>query len=151
MSSVTGSSVRSGNDPIHESETSRLQREVDKYTQNFENEKRKLQILEDQIKQIENELGEKNENIAHIRPKAVKDKLDYIKLDSQEHAIKNEQLSLNQTKSKNKDLKREIDMLRKEIMYKNGEGKRLQNLTRKMHKKAQAENSAALFSKSLAD
>ena len=45
MTSVTGSSVRSGNDPIHESETSRLQKEVDIYTQKFENEKRKLQIL----------------------------------------------------------------------------------------------------------
>jgi len=41
-------------------------------------------------------------------------------------------------------------MLRKEIMYKNNEAKRLNNLTRKMHKKAEQENSAALFSKSLA-
>ena len=135
-SSVTGSSVRSGNDPIHESETSRLQREVDTYTQKFENEKRKLQILEDQIKQVENELSDKKDNIGKIRPTAVDDKLDYIRLDSQEHAIKNEQLSLNSTKSKNKDLKREIDMLRKEIMYKNGESRRLQQLTKKMHKKA---------------
>ena len=69
MSSVTGSSVRSGNDPIHESETARLQREVDHYTQKFENEKRKLQIIEDQIKQIEIEFGEKKENIQKVTPK----------------------------------------------------------------------------------
>ena len=42
-------------------------------------------------------------------------------------------------------------MLRREIMYKNGETKRLQNLTKKMHKKAEQENSAALFSKLLAE
>lgn len=42
-------------------------------------------------------------------------------------------------------------MLRKEIMYKNGEAKRLENLTRKMHKKAENENSSALYSKSLAE
>jgi len=42
-------------------------------------------------------------------------------------------------------------MLRKEIMYKNGEAKRLENLTKKMHKKAETENGAALFSKSLAE
>ena len=101
--------------------------------------------MEDQIKQIESELSEKNENIWKIRPKAVDDKRDYIRLDSQGHAIKNEQLSLNQTQSKNKELKREIDMLRKEITYKNMEGKRLLNLTKKMHKKASTENSTALF------
>ena len=151
MSSVTGSSVRSGNDPIHESETTRLQREVDIYTQKFENEKRKLQILQDQIKQVENELSERKENISKIRPKAVDDKRDYIRLDGQEHACKIEQLSLNQTKTKNKQYKEEIDMLRKEIMYKNSESRRLENLTKKMHKKAEQENSAALYSKSLAE
>ena len=43
MTSVTGSvSEDRANDPIHESETARLQREVDIYTHKFENEKRKL-------------------------------------------------------------------------------------------------------------
>ena len=151
MTSVTGSSVRSGNDPIHESETARLQREVDIYTQKFENEKRKLQILQDQIKQVDNELTEKRDNIEKIRPQPITDKLDHIRLSTQKHAIKNEQLNLNQTKSQNKQYKREIDMLRREIMYKNGEMSRLANLTKKMHKKAEQENSAALFSKSLAE
>ncbi len=71
MTSVTGSSVRSGNDPIHESERERLQREVDIYTQKFENEKRKLQILQDQIKQVDNELSEKKSNIEKIRPQPI--------------------------------------------------------------------------------
>lgn len=88
MTSATNSSVRSGNDPIHESETMRLQREVDTYTQKFENEKRRLQILQDQIKQVENELTERKENIKKITPEEVvevkfgtvrvTDKRDYI-------------------------------------------------------------------------
>ena len=58
---------------------------------------------------------------------------------------------MNATGAKNKELKREIDMLRREIMYKNGETKRLQNLTQKMHRKAEQENGAAIFSKLLAE
>ena len=41
-------------------------------------------------------------------------------------------------------------MLRKEIMYKNNESRRLQQHTKKMHRKAESENSQAIFSKSLA-
>jgi len=80
--------------------------------------------------------------------KPVDDKLDVIRLASQKHAIFNEQLALNQTKSKNKEYKREIEMLRREIMYKNSETKRLQNLTKKMHKKASRENKEATANKS---
>ena len=79
------------------------------------------------------------------------DKLEQIRLDSQQHAIKNEQLSLNQTKSLNKEHKREIDMLRREIMYKNGETKRLATLTKKMHRKAIKENKEALKNKKIAE
>ena len=143
--------MRSGGDPIHESETARLQREVDIYTHKFENEKRKLQILQDQIKQVDNELTEKKNNINKIRPRPIDEKWENIRLDSQQQAIKNEQLSLNQTITKNKEAKKDIDMLRREIMYKNGEMKRLQNLTQKMHRKAEQENSQALFSRSVAE
>jgi len=91
MTSVTGSlSEDRGNDPIHESETARLQREVDIYTHKFENEKRKLQILQDQIKQVDNEYKEKTDNINKIRPEPIADKRDYIVLHSQSHAINNQ-------------------------------------------------------------
>ena len=42
MESVSGSSYQSGVNPLHESETPRLQGEVDMFTKKFENEKRKL-------------------------------------------------------------------------------------------------------------
>ena len=51
----------------------------------------------------------------------------------------------------NKDLKHEIDMLRREIIYKNYESKRLHNLTKKMHKKATKENKEATSNRTYAE
>lgn len=58
---------------------------------------------------------------------------------------------MNTTKSQNKDLKHEIDMLRREIIYKNYESKRLHNLTKKMHKKATKENKEATSNRTYAE
>ena len=89
MTSVTGSSQRSQVDGVHESETTRLQKEVDMFTQKLENEKRKLLITEEQIKQVQNELNEKNAAIEKIEPDPIDDKRDKIKLNTQSHKIKN--------------------------------------------------------------
>ena len=82
MTSVTGSSVRSGVDAYHESETTRLQKEVDMFTQKLEKEKRKLLITEEQIKQVQNELNEKKAAVDKIKPVDIDDKRDGIKLNS---------------------------------------------------------------------
>jgi hypothetical protein len=50
------------------------------FTQSFENEKRKLQILEDQIKQVEAEISDKRSNIDTIKPASLAEKKDNIKL-----------------------------------------------------------------------
>jgi len=50
MSSVSRSSLRTSGGGIYESETMRLQREVDVFTQKLEHEKRRLLIVEEQIK-----------------------------------------------------------------------------------------------------
>ena len=42
-------------------------------------------------------------------------------------------------------------MLRKEIMYKNSESRRLENLTKKMHKKATKENKEATSNRTYAE
>ena len=68
MTSVTGSSVNTRTDACHKSETTRLQEEVDMFTQKLENEKRKLLITEEQIKQVQNELNEKKSAIEKITP-----------------------------------------------------------------------------------
>lgn len=140
MSTVTDSSRGSRIDPFHESETSRLQKELEMFTQSFENEKRKLQILEDQIKQVEAEISEKKTNIQLIKPASLAEKKDNIKLQQDSNAIKNETLKLNDTKSKNQTLKREVNMLRKELCQSQNGYKKLQSMTKKMRKMAEAEN-----------
>ncbi len=69
MSSVSRSSLRSaGGNAMFEPETIRLQREVDICTQKLEHEKRRLLIVEEQIKQVKNEVGERNESMNKIKP-----------------------------------------------------------------------------------
>lgn len=53
---------------MHESETVRLQKEVDSFTKKLEKEKRLLLITEEQIKQIKSELTEKGDVISKIKP-----------------------------------------------------------------------------------
>ena len=56
-------SLRSGGNmggALHESEQMRLQKEVDTFTQKLEHEKRRLLIIEEQIKQVNEELNERD-------------------------------------------------------------------------------------------
>ena len=63
MSSVTRSSLASNSrmgGGIHETEQMRLQREVDNFTVKLEHEKRRLLIIEEQMKQVKTEMAEKD-------------------------------------------------------------------------------------------
>jgi hypothetical protein len=77
-------------------------------------------ITEDQIKQVNSEIVEKKVAIDKIKKsddrKPVRDKIDRIKIQTDGHRIKNETIKLNVTKTKNKKLRDQIDMLRKELM-----------------------------------
>lgn len=72
MSSVSRSSLENSsarmNNGAHETEQMRLQREVDTFTVKLEHEKRRLLIVEEQIKQVKTEIGEKDEKIVNIKP-----------------------------------------------------------------------------------
>ena len=68
MSSMSRSSLRSAGGGLFESETMRLQKEVDRFTEKLELEKRKLFIIDEQIKQVKSELDEKNDCISKIKP-----------------------------------------------------------------------------------
>ena len=63
MSSMSRSTLRSQIGGIYETETNRLQREVDNFTKQSEHEKRRLLIIEEQIKQIKDELASKDSNL----------------------------------------------------------------------------------------
>lgn len=52
----------------YESEAFRLQKEADNFTKNFEHQKKRLVLLEDQFKQAQDELAEKKARLTQIRP-----------------------------------------------------------------------------------
>lgn len=115
MSSASRSTLRSQGGGMYESETMRLQREVDTFTQKLEHEKRRLLIIEEQIKQVTSELEEKDKNVKNLKPSFLNEKKTNITMISNNKNVNNERIKLNQTKAKNAKLRNEIDSLRKEF------------------------------------
>lgn len=95
MSSMSRSTLRSQIGGIYESETSRLQREVDNFTSKFEQEKRRLLIIEEQIKQINEELEAKDKNVKSLMPSFIVEKKTNINMKSNSKNVNNEKLKLN--------------------------------------------------------
>ena len=59
---------------MYEPESIRLQREVDEFTQRLEHEKSHLLIIEEQIKQVQSELEERNQNVKSLKPTQLQEK-----------------------------------------------------------------------------
>lgn len=91
MSSMSRSSIRSGMGGMYESETMRLQREVDFFTKKLEHEKRRLLIFEEQLKQVNNEIDERTNLERAVDPDPKVDKVPQSqKIISLQKNIKNE-------------------------------------------------------------
>lgn len=99
MSEGSRSSLRSGDSRavggIHETETMRLQREVDIFTQKLEQERHRLLTVDQQIKQVEQEIKEKVDSIEKKKPTALQAKKQNIAIRSQKNSVNNERLRLN--------------------------------------------------------
>ena len=67
---------------VIETESVRLQREVDEFTQRLEHEKSHLTIIEEQIKQVQSELDERNLNVDKLKPTQLQKKLTKITISS---------------------------------------------------------------------
>lgn len=80
---------------MYESETTRLQREVDTFTQKLEHEKRRLLIIEEQIKQVNIELEEKDKNMKSMKPSFLVEKKTNITMISNNKNVANEKIKLN--------------------------------------------------------
>ena len=78
----------------------RLQKEVDTFTQKLEHEKRRLMIIEEQIKQVTEELGERDRSVKQLYPTQLVENNDNIKLNSTSKNVNTERVKLNQTKVK---------------------------------------------------
>ena len=114
--SATGSSFSRANSGMRMNEKKRLEKETDVFTKQLEMEKRRQMILEDQIRQFRIEIEEKEERIKSIRPDTETEKALRVKLKNLRNAQKNEELKLNETTSKNKALKREINTMRRDLI-----------------------------------
>ena len=151
MSSVSRSSLRSQGGGMYETETLRLQREVDIFTQKLEHEKRKLLIVEEQIKQANVELDDRNRTVSQLKPSLLESKKTKIKMRSNTNNVNNERIKLNQTKARNEGLRREIDVLRKELRSANGEIGKLKNRIDDAKKDAESKNSEYIIGKKIAE
>ena len=122
---------------MYERESIRLQREVDEFTQRLEHEKSHLLIIEEQIKQVNSELEERNSNVKALQPTQLQDKMTKIQINSTQQKVNNERLRLNMTKAKNVELRRQIDLLRKELTSSKNECERYSNTIKKSKKEAE--------------
>ena len=98
-----------------ETEQMRLQKEVDTFTQKLEHEKRRLLIIEEQIKQVNEELADRDRSVKQLKPTSLVEKKSNIKMNSTGKNVNNERVKLNQTKAKNQKLRGEVDILRKDM------------------------------------
>ena len=80
---------------MFESETMRLQREVDTFTQKYEHEKRRLLILEEQMKQVNAELEDRDKAMGQVKPSLLQEKQSNIKLTTTSKSVNNERVKLN--------------------------------------------------------
>jgi len=91
-------SLRSGGNmsgALYESEQMRLQKEVDTFTQKLEHEKRRLLIIEEQIKQVNEELNERDRSVKQLKPTQLVEKKSNIKMNSTSKNVNNERVKLN--------------------------------------------------------
>lgn len=155
MSEASRSSLGGGNSQniggIHETETQRLQREVDTYTQALEHERHRLLTIDQQIKQVEQELKEKCESNNKKKPTALGAKKQNITISRQKNQVNNERLRLNQTKAENSTYRGKIDSLRKELLNATNECNTLTSETKRIKKEAQEQNKLQLISNQLAE
>lgn len=136
---------------MYESETMRLQREVDTFTQKLEHEKRRLLIIEEQIKQVNNELEEKDKSVKSMKPSFLNEKKNNITMVSNSKNVNNERIKLNQTKSKNIKLRQEIDGLRKELQSSQNQVGNLKKNIGKTRRDAENQNKDYIVGKKVAE
>lgn len=121
-----------------------MQEEVDRFTQRLEHEKSQLIIIEEQIRQTQDELQERQKNIQARKPTALQEKKDRIISKRNDAIVKNERIMLNTTKAANEKCRKEIDVMRKELTSCKQEQKRYETLIKKVKKDAEEENKKAL-------
>ncbi len=134
-----------------ETEQMRLQKEVDTFTQKLEHEKRRLLIIEEQIKQVNEELAERDRSVKQLKPSQLVEKKSNIKMTSTSKNVNNERVKLNQTKARNQKLRSEVDVLRKEMTSATIELDSLKKGIKKNKREAENQNKEYILGKKVAE
>jgi len=140
-----------GGGALYESEQMRLQKEVDNFTQKLEHEKRRLLIIEEQIKQVTEELQERDRSVKQLVPTQLNEKKSNIKMNSTSKGVKVEQIKLNETKAKNQRLRDQINQLRKEMSSSLNEIATLKKNIKRNKGEAEKQNHEYIMSKKVAE
>lgn len=149
--SLRSGGMMGGTGALYESEQTRLQKEVDTFTQKLEHEKRRLMIIEEQIKQVNEELGERDRSVKQLKPTQLVEKKSNIKLNSTSKNVNNDRIKLNQSKAKNQKLRGDVDLLRKEQTSTVNEIDTMRRNIKKFKKEAEKQNHEYILGKKVAE
>ena len=140
MSQSMSQDSMGGMDQAYLPEVLRLQNELEFFTERLEFKKSDLVSLEENIKQAQIELEERQNNVMRKKPTELQQMQTKIKINSKSKSTNNERLRLNMTKAKNEELKREINLLRKECISSKNECKRYEKKIKSQCKEAEQQN-----------
>ena len=103
-----------GKSRLLESESDRLQREVDNFTHKLEQQRRRNASLDEQVKSMSTEVKTKKEELQAKLPSVKEEKKLELKIKTLENNLQKEMVKLNDIQAKNKDLREAINVLRRE-------------------------------------
>jgi len=103
-----------GKSKLLESESDRLQREVDNFTHKLEQQRRRNASLDEQVKSMTVEVKQKKDELQAKLPSVKEEKKLELKIKTLENNLQKEMVKLNDIQAKNKDLREAINVLRRE-------------------------------------
>ena len=117
----------------------------------MEHEKRRLLIIEEQIKQVNEELADRDRSVKQLKPTSLVEKKSNIKMNSTGKNVNNERVKLNQTKAKNQKLRGEVDILRKDMTSAQTEIDGLKKNIKRNKREAESQNKDYIMGKKVAE
>lgn len=97
-----------------ESESDRLQREVDNFTHKLEQQRRRNASLDEQVSHMSKEVRSKKDELQAKLPSVKEERRLEVKIRTLEGNLQQEMVKLNDMQSKNKELREKINVLRRE-------------------------------------
>ncbi|CAG9334055.1 unnamed protein product [Blepharisma stoltei] len=103
-----------GKSRLLESESDRLQREVDNFTHKLEQQRRRNASLDEQVGHMSKEVRAKKDELQAKLPSVKEERRLEVKIRTLESNLQQEMVKLNDMQSKNKELREKINVLRRE-------------------------------------